>query len=517
MNMLCLSVRFIQPNPLFHGLGDGGQTEWPPSPMRMFQALLNAAALRSAGRGLAPTLEAALHELEERHPQVVAHPAAISTVGHRAYVPHNHADLVTAAWHRGNINASIASHRIEKDHRPMRIQVSGDDLPAVHYLYQLSTTTAAPTELLRAILPSVRSIHCLGWGIDQVIADATLVDDQHSANLSGERWVPTTTGGRQLRVPRKGSLDALQQRHAGFLARLTASEWTPVSPFTAFDRVGYRRDFEAVPRPHAVYRLLDENDDTVAYPQSKLIYIAGMVRHLAIDRMTANPPRDLRGRTPEQWVEKYVAGHRETTGEAESPHTQFSYIPLQSIGTEHTDPAVRRVMIVAPLGDDIWLEHLARRLDGQSLKPLNGTPLPPGTRLERIADHRKDGVREAYVRYSRVWASVTPVILPGHDDHKPAKTRKLIERALAQSGIDQPCDFEWSAFSQFRKMLGAQKYVRDDTAKDGKRLINYIRPDHLLYQTAVHLRLTFGHEVPGPITVGAGRHCGFGLLAAVAE
>ncbi len=66
-------------------------------------------------------------------------------------------------------------------------------------------------------------------------------------------------------------------------------------------------------------------------------------------------------------------------------------------------------------------------------------------------------------------------------------------------------------------MLGAHKYVKDASSKDGKRLINYIRPDHLLNQTAVHLTISFPHEVPGPITIGAGRHCGFGLMAAVPE
>lgn len=513
MSTLCLSFRFIQPYPLFHGTGDGGEAEWPPSPIRAFQALLNSAALRSRGRMLAPDLRAALHELEVLHPHIVAPRASVSTIGHRAYVPHNHADLVSAAWHRGDIDASIASHRIEKDHRPMRIEAFGDDLPAVHYLYQFNGKNADPAEALRAILPSVRSIHCLGWGIDQVIADATLIDDEQAVGLIGERWTPTVEGGHPLRLHRKGSLAALQQRHAKFLTRLSGSNWTPVPPLNAFDRVRYRRDTDPVPRPYAVFRLLDENDDTVTYPQSKLIHIAGMVRHLAIDRMADSPPRDTRGRTSDKWVEQYVAGHRDKT--AEAPHTQFSYIPLQSIGMAHTDPAVRRVMIVAPLGDEVWVKHLARHLDGQQLKQLPDTTpkLPCGTRLERIADNRKDGVRDTYLRTSRSWASVTPVILPGHDDRKPAKTRKLIQKALAQSGIDQLCEFEWSAFSQFRKMLGAHKYVRDESAKDGKRQINYVRPDHLLDRTAVHVRLSFRDPVPGPITIGSGRHCGFGLLA----
>jgi CRISPR-associated protein Csb2 len=103
------------------------------------------------------------------------------------------------------------------------------------------------------------------------------------------------------------------------------------------------------------------------------------------------------------------------------------------------------------------------------------------------------------------------VILPGHDDHKPDKTQSLIEKALKQSGIEQPCEFTWSAFSRFRKTYSAHKYDKD------KRPQGYIRPKYLLSQTAVHLTLTFHDElqVPGPLVVGAGRHCGFGLMAAV--
>ena len=142
MKTLCLSIRFIQPYPLFHGTRDAGEPEWPPSPMRLFQALLNAACLRVRGRPLAPEVRSALKVLEVLRPHIVAPSATVSDVGHRAYVPHNHTDLVTAAWHRGNDDASIASHRVEKDHRPMRITTLGDDLPTLHYLYPLDATTA---------------------------------------------------------------------------------------------------------------------------------------------------------------------------------------------------------------------------------------------------------------------------------------------------------------------------------------------------------------------------------------
>jgi CRISPR-associated protein Csb2 len=509
---LCISIRFIQPYPLFHGRGDADEPEWPPSPMRAFQALLNAASLRMRGKPLPPEVRSALQVLEVLRPRIVAPRATLSAVGHRAYVPHNQTDLVTAAWDRGNIDTSISSHRIEKDIRPFRIESVGDDLPTLHYVYALEATNADPDGLLHAIRPSVRSIHCLGWGIDQLIADASLIEP--SANqLPGERWAPATNGGRRLRVHINGSLDALSNRHDKFLNRLIDGDWTPVPPITATDQVRYRRDNDPVPRPHAVFKIVDGDGDTVTYSQSKLIHIAGMIKHLAIEAMRSNSP-DLRGLKESDWLRAYVAGHQsDEDKKAGAVHTQFSYIPLQSIGNYHTDPGIRRVMITAPVGDDGWLEHLARHLDGEPLKPLPGTTLPPGTHIERIPDNSKDGVRDMYLRSSNTWASVTPVILPGHDDHKPDKTRRLILKALQQSGIDQPCEFEWSAFSVFPKSLSAHKYDRQ------KRPSGYIRPDHLLNLSAIHLRIRFENhqQVPGPLAIGAGRHCGLGIFARVEQ
>jgi len=38
----CLSITFL--DPAFHGRRDGGAPEWPPSPLRVFQALVAAAS-----------------------------------------------------------------------------------------------------------------------------------------------------------------------------------------------------------------------------------------------------------------------------------------------------------------------------------------------------------------------------------------------------------------------------------------------------------------------------------------
>ena len=75
---LCISFRFIQPFPLFHGRGDADEPEWPPSPMRAFQALLNAACLRMRGRPLPPEVRSALQVLEVLRPSIIAPRATLS-------------------------------------------------------------------------------------------------------------------------------------------------------------------------------------------------------------------------------------------------------------------------------------------------------------------------------------------------------------------------------------------------------------------------------------------------------
>lgn len=509
---LCISVRFLHPYPLYHGRANGGEPEWPPSPMRLFQALLNASCLRGRGRPLPTALRETLQYIEACRPRIVAPPAAASAVGYRVYVPHNQADLVSAAWNRGNLGASIASHRVEKDFRPMRVDASGEELPALHYVYPLDGIAREPRTLLEAIRPSARAITHLGWGIDQVAGNATLLESP-SAHLTGEQWSPAARGGRLLRLHRPGSLDALGRRYEQFLDRIRGDEWTPVVPFSTFDTANYRRETDVLGRPWRVLKLIDENDDAYAYPHVKLVHLAGMVRHLAIEAMRRNPPRGVSHSS--RWIEQYVAGHRDKAeASTETPHTQLSYVPLPSVGHAHTDPGVRRVMVVAPVGDDEILDHLARQLDGCQLVPERPEQLRGPVFLSGA--HR-DAVIDRYTQPCRTWASFTPVILPGHDDRKPEKTRKLILKALEQSGIDQPCEFEWGSFSYFGRSYSAHKYVRDDQAKDGRRAIGYIRPAYLLQLSAVHLRLNFEHPVPGPLTIGAGRHCGFGLMVGLAD
>ena len=482
---LVLSIRFLDGR--YHGLTNNGtQAEWPPSPFRLFQALV---AGNSRASELSEPVRGALTWLESLEaPDIFSPPAQAGRVT-ITYVPNNTIHL-------------NGTRRTPKFIRPT--QFSRDRL--LQYVWSFDDALPNASQNAGIVVESAKHIRCLGWGIDLAIGHGEILDRQVVPTTGRVRYRPGTTlmpDTIELRVPRRDSLTSLERAHADFTERYESAGVTVLESAAAiYKPCGYRVDPS---RPYRIFELRKADGRRFRYPPRKLIHIAGMVRHLAIRAMKKNPPHDV----DKDWAETYVAGHATEDGH---DHRQLSYLPLPSIGHAHADPGVRRVMIAAPMGDEGWLDHLARHLAGRMLKPLQGNEFANGD-APLLVPAPYDNIARFYTQASNVWASVTPVILPGHDDRKPAKRRRLIEKALAQSGIEQPCEFEWSAISHFPKSFSAHKYDRD------KRPVGYFRPGHLLSQTAVHLMLRFDNDVrvPGPMTIGAGRHCGFGLMAGIDE
>lgn len=530
MTYLQITVRFLDER--YHGLFDrNGPPEWPPSPFRLFAAMVAGVAQRNALEDGASEALCWLQKLCREQPPTIIAPRAHTGNAIVRYGPDN-----DDKFHNKPEECRSAKPTI-----PTLMALESGQEPEVHYLWALDGITDIPVEGLRG---AARKLTRLGWGIDMAFADARLVSIADIQNLKGIRWHPKPGVWREfgmLRLPttdnegEEGTLSDLKHCHQTGLNRMKhGAPRRHVEKPRVFDRVFYASAERAIGRPYAVFELRSDGGHFHVHSQRRLMHIAGMVRHLAIRAMGSkqlleqlypdhdqvkdpfrdgSPPADVLKHgdwhSPDEWVLRYVVGHREKGCDN---HAQFAYVPLPTIGHPHADQAIRRVMLIAPSGDDGWLEHLARRLAGQRLVPEQGNELggdePPY--LHRV---QQDNIARFYTRPATRWASVTPVILPGHDDKKPAKTRKLIEKALAQSGIETPCTYEWSAFSRFSKSYSAHKYD-----KEGKP-VGYLRPHHLLEKTAVHLTLTFenGLEVPGPLTIGAGRHCGFGLMAKIED
>jgi CRISPR-associated protein Csb2 len=518
MTSLLITVRFLDDR--YHGLVDrGGPPEWPPSPFRLFQALVAGVARRGElviGEDTPENknftdIGKAIGWLQELAPPVIIAPKSKIGQAITRFVPNNDGDKKFDRQERLTAKPTI----------PTLFLLEPGQKPAVHYVWDISDCPDAPVDRVR---DAARCLSALGWGIDMAFADAELAEEAKLQSLKGVRWYPKVNAWRNdgmLRTPtynadtKECTVCDLRHCHQTAMNRIEHGEpLKTVDKPKVFDRVLYISIERPIGAPCAVFKLLDANDDAYRYPHPRLVHIAGMVRHLAIKCMRADPPSWLQDAS--DWINCVVRGKRDES--FSDQHRQFSYVPLPSIGHEHADAMIRNVMVVGPLGMDRELDYLAERLNGEPLEPEGNaescqseskSSISERVELSKFNPPHGKFIASCYLGRSNVWATVTPVILPGHDDHKPEKTRKLIEKALQQSGIEFPCEFEWSAFSHFPKSLSAHKYDRN------KRPTGYIRPSHLLSQTAVHLQLRFnnGINVPGPIAVGAGRHCGFGLFA----
>lgn len=494
---LCISVTFLDER--FHGRADARKPEWPPSPLRLMQAII---AANSDNIGCDSALDHALEWLERQNPPLIIAPPFRLGSAYCLSVPNNAMDLVGRAWSKGKYfgtgDANPATHRTMKSVRPVQLE-RGD---TVHYLWPLMTSPERASDVTGPLAAAARRIVALGWGADLAVGNAHPLSASQFYELEGEHWSPAPSDNcpAALRSPIRGTLRALQDRHRARLLRIGASRFAPVEPLTHFDMIGYRRPSDPRPRPHAVFELRRDDGSFCTHPQRKLIHISGMVRHLAIDAMRRDPPPLIDN--PGEWVSRYVRGKRD---DSEETHRQLSYIPLPSIGNEYADHNIRRVTIAAPYGDDDLLNYIAARLSGRQLKPENDEFGGEAPALCRV---HGDNVSHCYTQPANRWASVTPVILPGYDDRNESKRVRLIYRALAQAGIEQECEYEWSPVARFRNALSA--HARD---RSGRPI--FYRPEYLRHLTAVHLTLTFhnGSKVPGPIAIGAGRHCGFGILA----
>ena len=219
-SQLCVSVHFL--DRCFHGQTEGGQPEWPPSPLRVFQALFAAwtARLRSQPRSHESRAPTAFRWIEACPPPVVVTPATWQ-IGraHRIAVPNNDLDLLWLAWAKGSPPARQANElKTLKSIHPIRWTV-GD---TIRYLWALpEPITDEVREHLETLCATARSVVALGWGIDMVVAHGEVISEEDAAGFPGERWLPVDeASGKTLRVPKEGTLGDLVRRHERFLSRL---------------------------------------------------------------------------------------------------------------------------------------------------------------------------------------------------------------------------------------------------------------------------------------------------------
>ncbi len=502
------------------------------------------------------------------------------------------ADKVAKSWTSGR-EASIADYRTEKDVRPMHLR--GE---AVHYLFPLENAGAPYMEVLSA---ASRSITHLGWGIDMVAAHASLISEDDAAQLPGEVWRPTDDSSAVgYRVPVPGTLAALVNKHQAFLNRIGPDGFIPVPPLSAFRTVGYRRDSDMPARSYAAFRLLDpETDRAAVFPMIAANRVAAMMRHataLAAEHM------------PQEWVDRYVHGHRDadvkpilvspvaSSRSAQQPDALLN-AALETRRLSRDNPQTADYIsgfhdALAGKGDNPWesgrgfrggqinrwkrgYQDATTLLAGQTIQrgaahapeqrrgsrnrpqPIDDSsprfsylPLPSiehrGNRTFVVGDIRRilvaeliespkshlrwarqmlpgqflieeqsdrkramlapltstDWVLRQYKDASDTWATVTPVVLPGSDEGKFNKAEKLFCKALLHAGYPPAslADLEFRNASFWPGTALASQFQRPNYLSMG-------------CWSVYHMRLRWRQPIPGPLCLGAGRHCGLGIFA----
>lgn len=338
-------------------------------------------------------------------------------------------------------------------------------------------------EALRAV---ARSITHLGWGIDLVVGDAS----DELGDITGERWIAGRPGGTSLRRPISGTLEDLQRKHEQFLSRLEGATLRPVAPLAVFEKERYARSTDLIRRPFVVFQLLSPSAD----------------RKLALDPVRRSPDvaawtRHAVGEASRRWpfgqTAALVHGHEDAVNSHNGKQARLSFCPLPTINARlRRVEGVGRVLITAPTDFHPHIDWLRSSLAGTDLT-WNAETV---AFLELLPS--SDWVTQQYVATSHRWSTVTPVILPGHDDHSAEKAERLLCKAFLQAG------FEPEVIASIERLEWRKVGFRHGLSHANR----YVMPDKVV-GPMFHVFVHFSKPVAGPLSIGSGRHRGLGLFA----
>jgi CRISPR-associated protein Csb2 len=534
--VLLLEVRLLEPR--WHG------GAWPPSPARLFQALVAGAfGGRWAGEetgGDRSEAEAALRWLEALPPPRIAAPAGRpgQTVLH--YVPNNSLDR------KGGDPARVSEIRTAKSLSPRLF----DTPPTLLYAWTLPAGEAGPQAHAATLCRLAERLHTLGRGIDPAFARAEVLDwaavEQRLETSGLALYRPTPGGGGiggvEILCPAPGTLDSLHRRHAAHLGQYSAAR---AGRSVVID---FRRPPKALLTPVAygrrpirrLYELRDDDGALVAWPLTRAVALAERVRdRLAglLSRRLPGPP-DKDGRL----VERLVIGRGAA---ATDMPLRPRLIPLPSVGMAHTDPSIRRLLLEVPPDCPIPAAELTHALSGLDLTefdPETGAVVGGGLLLhpaegqgmarhyripvDRVQGGRPPGGRTADGGENgpppgRAWHTITPALLPaprsragrrrGHGARATGSDRlateaaaiQAVRQALRHAGIDPA-----GALIRVQREPWTTKGARADAFTLPTRSMGSPRRGEELWHVAIRL----DRPVIGPLVIGDGRWLGLGLM-----
>lgn len=491
---LLIEVRLL--NGRYHGVGD-----WPPAPFRLFQALVAGAYGARWRSEPAADKDAAFRWLEGLAPPHVAAPPKVDTRSTTYFVPNNDLDAV------GGDPRRVSEIRAGK---PVRAVLFEGDAPCL-YAWPFDDGE----DHARLLAGLAERLHTLGLGIDAAFARADVCDwNEAEARLAGCGAIgrPRAAGtSRDPTCPIRGSLDSVRKRYDSGSRRfetqregrttVTLFRQPPKAQFqtVAYDRPPARLLFELRPA--------DGSRPYEKVPQERAADLTKSVRDLAAGRLTEAFP----DRAHE--VARLIVGAGVTSADSAR---RVRFIPLPSIGFEHTDPAIRRILVEVPPDCPIATSDIAWALSGRSVSGLDQIDASTGeitaetilapTAEENMLRHFGIGTEP-----ERRWRTITPVALP----ERPLRGR-LTGEARAAGGqraaaaVAEALRHAGMSWRNLEIRVQNEPFHRKGVRADA------FRPDRFAGRLQ-HVEIVLENPAPGPLVIGDGRWLGLGVMAPASE
>ncbi len=309
---LIISVRLLDDR--YHGSGS-----WPPSPFRLYQALVAAAY---TGSTASETEVAALRWLEQLPPPVVLSQKHKQSTLTTYYVPRNGADA-----QQGNL-AAAAKNRDAKLDKPWLF----DARQPLQYVWFFDEQAGEAETLIQLS----ERVYQLGRGLDMAFAWAEQLASDKAQQIiiqhAGPVFRPTPQGVSNTldcHSPNQ-SFDSLVNRYRGQSKRLRKGEFHK-PPLPVFEPTGYN-----CPSSLLLFDIQNQAGELIPQPFTSAGYLTQRLVELAKQRLKPHYP---------EYAERYISG----MGAKDSDKAlRIRVIPLSSIGHEYTQADIRRVLVEVP-------------------------------------------------------------------------------------------------------------------------------------------------------------------------
>jgi len=437
--------------------------EWPPSPARLFSALV---AADGTGDRCHVTTGAELAWLEQLSPPLVhASPA----------------DAVLAS--RLEPRFVVVPGRAEGAVQDYPARQSRLVHPGVRQAPFAASVTyvwldADPADHLPAIRRRAARVGYLGCADSPVRLWATDRTDADPADA----WHPDRSATFTLPVPYPGFLDALDAAY---------DAWSAGAPmrraWIRSVRWGYRPPGDPLPdatqSPQVIWLRLER-----PVAGRNLLAVTETLRNAVLDHVQRLLPSGAE-------VPAVLHGHR-AAGE---PGTQARFLALPDVGHKHADGRLLGAAVWLPPGVAAETVQIVRsaltRLSAGSLVKQGwfdvGIALHAGERRPWAASPRR------WSGPARRWVTASPVVHE-HWTKGPPDLREAT-RWCEHAGLPAPTAMR---VSRYPRLPGALDLHPTQVTRAGRERRPYS-----------HVELEFPEVVPGPVVVGRGRHLGLGLMS----